>query len=179
MLKYIKKNYYNIFLVTLAFFLLLTGKFNVIFSKINAYMGEDQGKKAYNFQLKDIKSDKIINLSDLKGKVVLVEFWATWCPPCKFETPSIVSLYNSYKQKGFEVVAISMDQQGKNVVIPYMNQEKIEYTVALGNKNVVEKYGNIISIPTAFLIDRKGIIAKKYVGITLKSTFESDIKSLL
>jgi thiol-disulfide isomerase/thioredoxin len=136
------------------------------------------GKKAAEFTLNDIKGVKK-SLSDFKGKVVILDFWATWCPPCRQEIPHFISLYDEYKGKGLEIIGIALDRGGANVVTAFSEQNKINYTVLLGNEEVSDLYGGIAAIPTTFILDKEGTIRKKYIGYNEKEVFEKDIKELL
>lgn len=122
---------------------------------------------------------KIIKLSNFKGKVVIIDFWATWCAPCRAEIPSFNKLYSRYKSKGLEIIGISLDDGGWDFIKPFVKEFKMNYHVVLGNEKVVEDYGEISAIPTTFVIDRAGNIYKRYVGYHDKATFENDIKTLL
>jgi peroxiredoxin len=135
-------------------------------------------KSAPNFTLTDLDG-KNISLADFKGKVVILDFWATWCPPCIKEIPDFVELYEQYKDKGFAMIGISLDQAGIDVVKEFAQRYKINYSIAMNDGNVHKAYGEITSIPTTFVIDSKGNIRKEYIGFTKKSVFEEDIKTLL
>lgn len=123
--------------------------------------------------------DKDFTLSSLKGKVILLNFWATWCPPCRKEIPDFVELYEKYREKGLEIVGVSLDREKEKVVKPFAEKMGINYTLVFGNQEVEKKYGGITGIPTTFLINRKGNIAKKYIGYRAKETWEREIKRLL
>jgi peroxiredoxin len=144
-----------------------------------AVKGDKDRKAAPNFTLRDANGDKV-QLSDYKGKVVLLDFWATWCGPCKVEIPWFMEFEQQYKNKGFAVLGVSMDDDGWTVVKPYIAKLKVNYRIALGNDKVGELYGGVDSLPTTFLIDRQGRIASTHVGITGgKEDFRNDILHLL
>ena len=135
--------------------------------------------KGLDFVFNDL-NDKPVRLSDFRGKVVLVDIWATWCPPCRIEIPGFINLYKKYKDKGLEIVGIATDQLGKTVVKPFVEEFKINYPIVIGDSNEVMKiFGPIRGIPTTFLIDEKGIIMNKYIGYRAEEVFEKDIKILL
>jgi peroxiredoxin len=134
--------------------------------------------KAPEFSLADI-SGKQVKLSDFKGKVVILDFWATWCPPCRMEIPHFISLYNDYKEHGLEIVGVSLDKNGIQAVVPFVEQKGINYISLIGGPQVATLYGGIRSIPTAFVIDREGRIASKHIGYKDRSAFEKDIVPLL
>ena len=135
-------------------------------------------KKAPEFTLLDIDGART-SLSDFKGKVIILDFWATWCPPCKAEIPHFVELYDEYKDKGLEVIGISLDSNPEKALPPFIEEYGINYTMLIGDRDVTDSYGGIMSIPTTFVIDRDGGIRKKYIGYRDKNIFEKDIEELL
>jgi peroxiredoxin len=134
--------------------------------------------KAPNFSLKT-QDGKVIELAKLNGKVILLNFWATWCPPCRAEIPDFIELYNSYKSKGFEIIGIALDEDGWSKVNPYIKEAKINYPIVIGTEKEVKQYGGIEAIPTSFIIDKNGYIAGKQVGFLPKDALEQKLKSLL
>ncbi|MGE5353378.1 MAG: TlpA disulfide reductase family protein [Acidobacteriota bacterium] len=125
-------------------------------------------------------SGQKIKLSDYKGKVVLLDFWATWCPPCRKGIPDLVSLKNEFKGKDFEIIGISVDQENTiNDVIPFMQQYGINYPVVYYDPSALASFGTVESIPTSFILDKTGKVVSSYVGLTEKSNFEKDIKKAL
>ncbi len=135
-------------------------------------------KPAPDFQLTDLKGNPLV-LSSLQGKVVLLDFWATWCPPCREEMPHFKELYAAYRGQGLEIVGVALDQGGEEVVRPFAQKNGVLYPIAIGNSRLTQAYGGIRGIPTTFLIDKKGRIAAKFVGYRPKEIFESQIKALL
>ena len=141
-----------------------------------SYSKDDKG---IDFVFNDL-NDKPLRLSDFRGKVVLVDVWATWCPPCREEIPGFIKLYEKYKDKGLEIIGISVDQGGKNIVKTFTEKFKINYHIVIGDPGEVMKiFGPIRGIPTTFLIDEKGMIKNKYIGYRPEEVFEEDIKKLL
>jgi len=132
---------------------------------------------APEFKLPDING-KTVNLSDFKGKIVIVDFWATWCGPCKMEIPGFVKLQEKYKDD-LVIIGVSLDQNGPKAVVPFAKDYSINYHVVYGNGETVKAYGGVNGIPTTFVIDRKGNIQRKYVGYRPDSVFEKDIKDLM
>ena len=122
---------------------------------------------------------KTLKLSDLKGKVVIVDFWATWCPPCRKGIPDLIDLKKKYGSKGFEIVGVSLDTDTKGDVVPFIKDKGMNYPVVYGNSIVAQDYGGVRAIPTSFIIDKKGKIVASYEGLTPKSTYENHIKKLL
>ena len=144
-----------------------------------AVKSANERKVAPDFSLKDA-SGASVKLSDYKGKVVLLDFWATWCGPCKIEIPWFMEFEQAYKDKGFAVLGVSMDEDGWTAVKPYLEEHKVNYRVALGNEQVGQLYGGLDALPTTFLIDRTGRIAKVHIGLeTGKDGFQNEINSLL
>ena len=136
-----------------------------------------RGNPAAEFSLTDLDG-KPLSLSDYRGKVVLLDFWATWCVPCRAEIPHFVEFQNKYREQGLQVVGISMDD-GANPVRQFYQQFKMNYPVALGTDKVAEAYGGVLGLPVTFLIGRDGRIAAKYVGETQMPAMEQEIHSLL
>lgn len=135
-------------------------------------------KMAPDFALKDSKGNTV-RLSDHKGKIILVNFWATWCGPCRMEIPGFVKLYEKYKDKGFTIIGISVDQAGWQVIKPFMKEHKINYPIVLYNNKVITDYGGIRSIPTTFFINSDGEVLERIIGLRPDSYFEGKIKELL
>jgi cytochrome c biogenesis protein CcmG/thiol:disulfide interchange protein DsbE len=135
-------------------------------------------RPAPDFILKDSKGVPI-KLSDYEGKVVLLNFWATWCGPCKAEIPWFVVFESKYKGMGFAVLGVSMDEDGWKAVQPFQEQAKMNYTVMLGDEATASKFGGVDSLPQTFLIDRKGRIAAKQIGLTSQTTYREEIVELL
>ncbi len=132
---------------------------------------------APDFTLKDLDG-KDFSLSSLKGKVVILDFWAVYCPPCRDEIPSFINLYETYKEKGLEVIGVTVDREASKVKT-FMETNKISYPILFSSKEILEAYGGIQAIPTTFIIDRNLKIVDKHVGFAEKSYFEEKIKPLL
>ena len=115
----------------------------------------------------------------MKGKVVLVNFWATWCPPCKYEIPTFIKLQNKYRNDGFEIIGVSIDQGNNKQILSFINDYKINYLVARQNKSTFNTFGEMVAVPTSFLINQEGKIEKKYSGIYPQFSFENEIRRLL
>jgi thiol-disulfide isomerase/thioredoxin len=122
---------------------------------------------------------KLVKSSDFSGKVVILDFWATWCGPCRLEIPSFIELQKQYADKGLVIVGVSLDQNGASAVKPFMVKTGINYPVLLGDQTIVSSFGGVEAIPTTFIIDRGGKIVRKHVGYSEKADFEAEIKPLL
>ena len=133
---------------------------------------------APDFALKDVDG-KIVHLSDYRGKVVLLDFWATWCGPCKIEIPWFMEMQRKNKDRGFEVVGVAMDDEGWEVVKPFLATLAVNYRVVMGNDTTASTYGGVDALPTTFLIDRTGKIAAVHIGLTSKKEFEDGVEQLL
>jgi thiol-disulfide isomerase/thioredoxin len=125
-----------------------------------------------------------LQLSSLRGKVVLLDFWATWCAPCRRAIPHLNKLHSTYGEDGFEIVGISVDQPRGTVaaldlVRAFMARTTMKYPNVMGSLSVVTAYGGIRSIPTAFLIDREGRIRHRYVGYQPPHVLDRDVKAVL
>jgi len=111
--------------------------------------------------------DKILSLKNYRGKIVLVNFWATWCPPCRDEIPRLEKFYKSHKKDGFVIIGLSVNNQGKKYVLHFIKTFKggiITYPVGMADYSIEKAYGNIYEIPQSFLIDRKGFVVKHITG---------------
>jgi thiol-disulfide isomerase/thioredoxin len=133
---------------------------------------------APDFKLMGIDGNNL-KLSDYKGKVLIVDFWATWCPPCRKGIPDLIELKRKYGANGFEVIGVSVDTDTKGDVIPFVQQNGINYPVVYGDTDVTDRFGGINSIPSSFVIDKNGIIVASYVGLTPISEYEEHITKLL
>lgn len=135
-------------------------------------------KPAPAFALKDA-SGKTATLKQYRGKLLLVDFWATWCHGCKQEIPWFAELQNKYRAKGLVVVGVSLDDGGWNVLNPFLAGAKIPYTILLGDDATARRYG-IEAMPDTFLIDKKGRLAASYTGgLVDKDNLEANIQAML
>ena len=139
---------------------------------------EKDRRPAPDFTLKDADG-KSVKLSDYRGKVVLLNFWATWCGPCKVEIPWFIEFEQKHKDNGFAVVGVSMDEDGWEVVKPYIEARRVNYRVLLGDDATAQNYGGVESLPTSFLIDRQGRVASVHIGLVGKSSYQNEIIQLL
>lgn len=136
-----------------------------------------EGTQAADFALTD-GDGETVRLSDYKGKVVLVDFWATWCPPCRKEIPGFVQLKDKYGSEGVEIIGVAVSDEWPNVE-QFSKAYKINYPVVMGDQETVRSYGNFTGIPTTFVIDREGVIRKKHTGYASPEFFAKAIEDLL
>jgi thiol-disulfide isomerase/thioredoxin len=131
------------------------------------------------FKLKD-GNGATVRLSDFKGKVVLLNFWATWCAPCRAEMPWFIEWQDAYKPRGFEVVGISVDEKGWKAVKPFLagDSMKVNYTILLDTQNLTTLYA-VTEMPKTIMLDRNGKVAAIHYGLVDKATIEAEIKTLV
>ena len=142
-----------------------------------AITAADSRKIAPDFTLTDAEGTAV-KLSDQKGRIVLLDFWATWCHGCKIEIPWYVEFQNKYKDSGLVVIGVSMDDDGWKSVKPFLAENKLNYRVVIGDAALGKLY-NVDSMPVTLLIDRDGKIADSHSGMVDKDAFENEIRSLL
>lgn len=134
-------------------------------------------RPAPDFTLTGLTGDKV-SLSDYRGKVVLLDFWATWCAPCKEEIPHFVDLQNRYGERGLQIIGVSMDDDEK-LVREFQEQFRMNYPVAIGSAKLAEQYGGVLGLPITFVIDSEGRIVSRHIGQTSADVFEAEIRRLL
>ena len=147
-------------------------------SDVSSIKPDKERREAPDFALKDADG-RSVRLSDYKGKVVLLNFWATWCGPCKIEIPWFIDFETKLKDKGFAVLGVSMDEDGWDVIRPFLTDLGVNYRTLLGTDMVAQQYGGVEALPTSFIIDRQGRIASTHVGLVSRRDYESDIQTLL
>jgi peroxiredoxin len=138
----------------------------------------DVGSPAPSWKLTDM-SGKTISSDDFKGKVVVVDFWATWCPPCVGEIPGYIELQKKYADQGLVFVGLSVDQAGAEVVNKFIAAHHVNYDVALADEKTQSAFGGFDAIPTTFVIDRTGHIANMKTGAMREAAFEALLEPLL
>jgi thiol-disulfide isomerase/thioredoxin len=145
------------------------------------------GQSAPEVTFKDLDG-KDVSLSQYRGKVVLVDFWATWCDPCRVEIPWLIEMQQKYEAKGFTVLGVAMDDEGKKVVAPFLEKERFDvngqkfpmnYPIVLGSDEIADKFGGLLGYPTGFLISRDGKQVKKFQGLTSYDEIAKTIESQL
>ena len=136
------------------------------------------GTVAPDFELKSLDG-KQVRLSDFRGKAVLLNFWATWCAPCKIEMPWFVDLQKQYAAQGLQVIGVAMDDSGEETIAKFVKEMAVNYPVLIGKEAVGDAYGGVEFLPTTFIIDRRGKVVDRVFGLTGRSEFEDDIKKAL
>jgi cytochrome c biogenesis protein CcmG/thiol:disulfide interchange protein DsbE len=152
------------------------------------YLSPLQGKPAPPFTLEDL-SGKKVSLADFKGQALAINFWATWCAPCKVETPWLIDLRNRYAAQGFEVLAISADDidrddprklsDEKQEIARFVQRMHMPYPVLIDGGSISEPYGGLDALPTTFFLDRNGTVVAAQLGMTTKDELERNIKNAL
>ncbi len=157
-------------LLVLSFFLTLAAPLS---GRANAAVAMPE------FSLPSVVDGNVVNSDSFKGKVLLITFFATWCPPCRQEIPTLIQLYKDLGPRGFAVIGLSVDEGGPKVVAKLVEQEKINYPVLMADRSTARSFGGIAGIPTSFLVNRKGHVVKKYSGFVTHQRLERDVKAVL
>ncbi len=157
--------------------MLVAGKFLVRQQGVSA-AANVKGQPAPDFVLKEV-SGHTLRLSDLRGKAVLLNFWATWCPPCKVEIPWFIELQRQYGPQGLQIVGISMDDASPDAILKFAADMGINYPVLLGDDKVADAYGGVQALPTTFYIGRDGKFVSRIYGLASHSEVESNIRAAL
>jgi len=134
--------------------------------------------KAPDFRKVTFKGEAV-KLTDFRGKVVLLNFWATWCGPCRREIPALIEIQNELGDDGLQVIGIALDEEGFQVVQPYVREQDINYPVLLDDYSYGNELGGIYVIPTTYIIDRNGNIVARRIGETTADEFRSLVKEIL
>jgi peroxiredoxin len=136
------------------------------------------GKPAPEFELKSLDGRQV-RLSDYRGKAVLLNFWATWCGPCKIEMPWFVDLQRQYGGQGLQVIGIAMDDSSEEAIAKFAKEMGVNYPVLIGKEAVGDAYGGVQFLPTTFFIDRQGRVVDRVFGLVSHSDMEEDVKKAL
>ncbi len=132
-----------------------------------------------SFALPDVVTGEIVKSSLFEGKTLLITFFATWCPPCIEEIPTLKKLQKAYHKRGFSVIGLSVDQGGIKGVQKLVKKWSINYPVILADSKTMQRFGGIYGIPESFLINKKGHVVKKYSGYIPQSVLEKDLRKVL
>jgi len=152
-----------------------------------ANASNSSAKPAPEVTLKDLDG-KDLSLAQYKGKVVLVNFWATWCEPCQVEIPWLIEMQQKYAAKGFTVLGIAMDEEGASVVTPWVKNERFDvngsksqmnYPIVVGNDAAADKFGGLLGYPTSILVSRDGKVIKRITGLISYDEISKSIESQL
>jgi peroxiredoxin len=148
-------------------------------SRVSAGCTESAGPAKLDFTVKDMNGASV-TLADYKGKVILLNFWATWCGPCKLEIPAFVELYDQYKDQGFVILGmLTDDTPSADELRAFVTEYKMNYPILYSQEEISDAFGPIYGIPTSFFIGRDGSICEKHMGPATKTEFERTLKSLL
>lgn len=151
-------------------------------ANIPEVVGEEGYQMAPEFSLKSLSGEDF-NLADQRGKIVMLNFWATWCGPCRWEIPMLNELYNSYKDDGVIVVGVAITSGSKDKIESFIKSYNVDYPILYGSDDdiarLVYAYGNFASIPSTFLINQKGEVTNYFVGAQEKEIFEGGIRNIL
>lgn len=132
-----------------------------------------------SFSEKNITADGVVDSKSFAGKVLLVNFWATWCPPCRKEIPALIRIHETYKDRGFSVIGISMDEGGRRVVGKFISKLKVNYPVFIGDAKIGRGFGGVMGIPVSFLVDRQGKVVKRLDGYISENVLIKELEKLL
>jgi thiol-disulfide isomerase/thioredoxin len=167
--------------------LLILGLAVLVTGAVFAFRPASHLPEAPDVTFKDL-SGRDIRLHDLRGKVVLVNFWATWCAPCRIEIPWFIEFQEKYGPQGFTVLGVAMDVEGARVVAPYFRDERFDvngaerqmnYPIVLGNDDIDQAFGGLIGLPTSLVISRDGRIVKRFIGLVNHEYIQKEIEGLL
>jgi thiol-disulfide isomerase/thioredoxin len=187
----------NVFWFVLLFVLLVTTNFSGcnshdLFKVSSADGGKSAASNGPRPEEPDVTFKNLqgqdVSLASLKGQVVIVNFWATWCEPCRVEIPWMIGFQQKYADKGFTILGVAMDEEGKSVVAPYVQSTQFDvnghsmtmnYPIVLGNDDIAAKFGGLIGFPTTVVISRDGKVQKRFIGLADEDELEKQIKALL
>jgi len=168
-----------VILIVLFFFgFFITSKAKPLFLQDTELENKGLNQKAPDFLLPTLEG-KNLRLSDFENKIIILDFWATHCPPCRREIPDFIKLYDKYRDKGLVIIGVSLDRGNIEGLKTFCRNYGVNYPIVIGNYEVTENYGGIRYIPTTFVIDKNKSIVKKFTGYTSIDVFEHEIKKFL
>ncbi|MDX1765171.1 MAG: TlpA disulfide reductase family protein [bacterium] len=134
--------------------------------------------KAPSFLLDDLDG-RPVRSESFAGKVMIVNFWASWCGPCRLEIPHLIALYDAYRDQGVVVIGIAIDPAGPEVLKSFAEEMEVNYPMLVGDEKVFNEFGGLFGLPTTFVVDQSGVIQNKFVGLVDPSLFEDEVLALL
>lgn len=173
-----RRNAWILVILVIVVTIMLLAPRLVKYKPANVITSDPKGQVAPDFTLKDLEG-RTVRLSDYRGKAVVLNFWATWCPPCKTEMPWLVDLENKYRAEGLEIIGVALDEASKEEITKFAHEMRLNYSVVIGDDNTADAYGNVQMLPTTFYIDRNGKIVSRVVGLTGKGEIEESMKQAL
>jgi thiol-disulfide isomerase/thioredoxin len=150
----------------------------VLLTVLSGPVNVEAAKKMPSFSKKNVMDGTVVSSDAYRGKVLLVNFWATWCPPCRKEIPYLIKLQEKYQGKDFSVIGISMDEGGKRVVKKFLEKLKVNYPVIIGNAKIGRGFGGVIGIPVSFVVDREGNLVKRLDGYVSEKVVEKELAKM-
>jgi peroxiredoxin len=135
--------------------------------------------KMPSFSLPDAVKGSLINSADFTGKTLLITFFATWCPPCMEEVPTLIELHQQFSRANFSVIGLSVDEGGADIVAKLVEKRSINYPVLMADAATARSFGGVVGIPTSFLVNKEGNVVKKYPGYVPHAILEQDIKKIM
>lgn len=169
-----RRNAWILFLLVIVVTIMLLAPRLIKYKPANVITADPKGQVAPDFTLKDING-RTVRLSDYRGKAVVVNFWATWCPPCKTEMPWLVELENKYRAQGLEIIGVALDEASKDEIAKFARDMRLNYSVVIGDDNTADAYGNVQMLPTTFYINRDGKIVSRVIGIIGEREIEDNM----
>jgi thiol-disulfide isomerase/thioredoxin len=142
-------------------------------------VSQSTANKVPHFALPSVIDGTIVDSDEYAGRVRLINFFATWCPPCLEEVPTLVKLEDKFGDKGFSVIGLSVDEDGSEIVKQFVDKMKVNYTVLLTDEAIRQAFGGVSGIPSTFLVTQDGIILRKYLGYVDRDILEKDILEIL
>ncbi|MCX5869710.1 MAG: TlpA disulfide reductase family protein [Deltaproteobacteria bacterium] len=149
--------------------------FCLLFSISSAYAAA----KMPSFSLTNAVSGSTVNSTEFSGKTLLITFFATWCPPCMQEVPTLIELHQQFSKANFSVVGLSVDEGGPEIVAKLVEKRSINYPVLMADAATARNFGGVVGIPTSFLVNKEGNVVKKYPGYVPHTVLEQDIKKIM
>ena len=159
-------------------FFKISSLFILFFLLVTIHNAQAENKRLVEFSLAGINGE-LLNSEDYMGKVLIVNFWATWCPLCRKETKDLIELTKSYKGHDLQIIGISMDKSGEQAVLRFMEKMQVNYPIAMVTKKIRADFGPIVGIPATFIIDKKGRLIKQKFGYMTRKKLVADIDRLL